>query len=77
MGILTLKENEPDISKLTSMKSKQGNTKSEGYGLVTQLTPRRIRYPRAIVFVLLAKLFEAFAANGIRSKYFLCVVNCK
>ncbi|XP_065354872.1 solute carrier family 15 member 2 [Calliphora vicina] len=67
LGILTLKDNEPDISMLTSIKSKQGNTKSEGYGLVTQLTPRRIRYPRAIVFVLMAKLFEAFAANGIRT----------
>ncbi|XP_037812068.1 solute carrier family 15 member 2 [Lucilia sericata] len=67
LGVLTLKDNESEISKLTSLKSKQGNIKTEGYGLVTQLTPRGIRYPRAIIFVLMAKLFEAFAANGIRT----------
>ncbi|XP_046803932.1 solute carrier family 15 member 1 [Lucilia cuprina] len=71
LGVLTLKDNASEISKLTSLKSKQGNIKTEGYGLVTQLTPRGIKYPRAIIFILMAKLFEAFAANGIRSKYFI------
>lgn len=68
MGVLALKDNEPEISNLSTIKIKSGNTKTEGYGLVTQLTPRGIKYPRAIIFILMAKLFEAFAANGIRSK---------
>lgn len=72
LGLLTLNDNEPELMSVTSNKIKHGNKKSEGYGLVKQLTPRRPKYPIAIVFVLMAKLFEAFAANGIRSKY-LCI----
>uniref|UniRef100_A0A1A9ZCD6 Major facilitator superfamily (MFS) profile domain-containing protein n=1 Tax=Glossina pallidipes TaxID=7398 RepID=A0A1A9ZCD6_GLOPL len=43
--------------------------KPQGYGLVTNLTrqPRPTKYPIAIFFVLLTKLLEAFAANGMRT----------
>uniref|UniRef100_A0A1B0BNX9 Major facilitator superfamily (MFS) profile domain-containing protein n=1 Tax=Glossina palpalis gambiensis TaxID=67801 RepID=A0A1B0BNX9_9MUSC len=43
--------------------------KPQGYGLVTNLTrqPRPTKYPIAIIFVLLTKLLEAFAANGMRT----------
>ena len=68
MGLLTLNDNETELSRLATIKSKSGSKRSEGYGLVAQLTPRHLKYPRAIIFVLTVKLFEAFAANGMRSK---------
>ncbi|XP_036331391.1 solute carrier family 15 member 2 [Rhagoletis pomonella] len=37
------------------------------YGLTTSLPPIKYKYPLAVVFVLLTKFFEAFAANGIRT----------
>lgn len=71
LGLLTLKGNEAEITtSSTPSLFKPGSKKSEGYGLVTILRPRhRAKYPIAIVYVLMAKLFEAFAANGIRSEY--------
>lgn len=69
LGLLTIKDdNEPDITSHLNLKT--GKLKPSGYGLVTVLrSHRRPKYPIAIVFVLMTKLFEAFAANGIRSKY--------
>lgn len=29
---------------------------------------RQLTYPKAVIFVFLSKFFEAFAANGVRSK---------
>ncbi|CAD6991603.1 unnamed protein product [Ceratitis capitata] len=37
------------------------------YGLTTTLPPIKYKYPLAVLFVLLTKFFEAFAANGIRT----------
>ncbi|XP_053969520.1 peptide transporter family 1 [Anastrepha ludens] len=37
------------------------------YGLTTTLPPIKYKYPLAVIFVLLTKFFEAFAANGIRT----------
>lgn len=34
---------------------------------------KHLTYPKAVIFVLLSKFFEAFAANGIRSTYICCI----
>ncbi|XP_061393632.1 peptide transporter family 1 [Musca vetustissima] len=67
LGLLTIKDdNEPDITSQLNLKT--GKLKPGGYGLVTVLrSHRRPKYPIAIVFILMTKLFEAFAANGIRT----------
>lgn len=31
----------------------------------------KYKYPIAVIFILLTKFFEAFAANGIRSKFYI------
>jgi len=38
------------------------------YGFAPPPIRMEYRYPRAVFFVLATKFFEAFAANGIRSK---------
>lgn len=35
--------------------------------------PPTYRYPKAVIFVLITKLFEAFAANGIRSEFIVFI----
>ncbi|XP_054081504.1 solute carrier family 15 member 1 isoform X1 [Zeugodacus cucurbitae] len=37
------------------------------YGLTTSLPPINYKYPLAVIFILVTKFFEAFAANGIRT----------
>lgn len=70
LGLLTINDNNEPAAITTSLNHKSGNKKNGGYGLVTVLPPhRRPKYPIAIVFILAVKLFEAFGANGIRSKY--------
>jgi len=39
------------------------------YGFAPPPIRMEYRYPRAVFFVLATKFFEAFAANGIRSKF--------
>ncbi|XP_013115456.2 solute carrier family 15 member 2 [Stomoxys calcitrans] len=68
LGLLTINDDNETIGITTSLTLKNGSNKKSGYGLVTVLhTHRRPKYPIAIIFVLTAKLFEAFAANGIRT----------
>lgn len=44
-------------------------TKSMNYGLKSQLPAEKLKYPKAVIFILATKFFEAFAANGIRSMH--------
>jgi len=41
------------------------------YGFAPPPIRMEYRYPRAVFFVLATKFFEAFAANGIRSKLYV------
>lgn len=48
----------------------RGRYSLPNYGFVPiSNTPIEYKYPRAVYFILATKFFEAFAANGMRSKY--------
>lgn len=59
-------ENEKNQWSYGSIDESANNSKINPF----KIQNRQLTYPKAVIFVLLSKFFEAFAANGLRSKLY-------
>lgn len=67
----------PILKQLHKEKAQYGTTSSadddQSCSSISDGEEEQIRYPFAVIFVLISKTFEAFAANGVRSKWNLVI----